>query len=72
MGGAGTDVAREASSLALPEENVATIVGAVREDWRIFDTISANSSVTMSGRSGSGTRWICPHEFCHAGYQLNR
>ncbi len=48
MGNKGTDVAREASSLVLMDDNFASIVSAIRSGRRIFDNLQKAMSYIMA------------------------
>ncbi|MBE0473764.1 cation-translocating P-type ATPase [Rhodoferax sp.] len=48
MGGRGTDVAREAASIVLLDDNFASIVGAVRLGRRIFDNLRKSMSYILA------------------------
>jgi Ca2+-transporting ATPase len=48
MGGRGTDVAREAASLVLLDDNFASIVGSVRLGRRIFDNLRKSMSYILA------------------------
>ncbi|WP_454720913.1 MULTISPECIES: cation-translocating P-type ATPase [Cupriavidus] len=52
MGEHGTDIAREAASLVLLDDNFATVVAAVREGRRIYDNIRKFVRYAMTGNSG--------------------
>ncbi|MFA4876061.1 MAG: HAD-IC family P-type ATPase [Methanoregula sp.] len=49
MGGRGTDVAREASSLVLLDDNFTSIVAAVRLGRRIFDNLKKSNGLHLLG-----------------------
>ena len=49
MGAAGTEVARQAGDLVLADDNLATVVRAVREGRRVYDNIRRFLRYAMSG-----------------------
>jgi Ca2+-transporting ATPase len=64
MGKGGTDVAREAASLVLLDDNFATIVKAVREGRRIYDNSRKFVRYTMTSNSGEiWTIFLAPFLF---------
>jgi P-type Ca2+ transporter type 2C len=61
MGLGGTDVAREAASLVLLDDNFASIAGAVREGRRIYDNIRKFVRYALTGNTGEiGVIFIGP------------
>ena len=61
MGLSGTDVAREAASLVLMDDNFSTIVAAVREGRRIYDNIRKFVRYAMTGNSAEiSTIFLAP------------
>jgi Ca2+-transporting ATPase len=64
MGKGGTDVAREAASMILLDDNFASIVKAVREGRRIYDNIRKFVRYTMTSNSGEiWTLFLAPLVF---------
>lgn len=59
MGKGGTDVAREAAHIILLDDNFSSIVGAVREGRRIYDSIRKFIRFALSGNSGEIWTLFC-------------
>ena len=70
MGEKGTDVAREASSLVLMDDNFSSIVGAIRMGRRIFDNLQKAFGYTfaihvpIAGLSLIRFCWVIFLSFC--------
>ena len=63
MGRSGTDVAREAATMVLTDDNFATIVAAIQAGRRVYDNVrnsSATSSPTPYPRSSHSSPSRCP------------
>src|SRR3970282_412018 len=52
MGITGTEVAKEASDMVIPDDNFASIVAAVEEGRGIFDNVAKTLSYLLAGNAG--------------------